>query len=256
MKRLGITTFGTIAAAYAIGSDVALTQSLPGVSASPGGKPQPQYVVQGGHIVSLPSPFKDGMVVRGSDGAVYFITGGKRHLIPSEAAFHALGFRWENTIKLPDEALKSIPEAPPLAERLPAYPEGTLLKGEAPTVFVIRAGARRAVPDLATFTALGFKWENVRQVPESELAAIPEASPLASPADFAFKDGTLLKGSAPTVYVMSGGRRRAIPDIDTFQALGYRWENVLQIADWHLASIPELPPLPSYQPPERETTNR
>ena len=46
------------------------------------------------------------------------------------------------------------------------------------------------------------------------------------------------------VYVFDGRRRRWVPDLDTFLARGYRWDEVKPLSHWQLAAIPEGYPLP------------
>ena len=53
-------------------------------------------------------------------------------------------------------------------------------------------------------------------------------------------EGSLLQSvTSGAVYVMSGGERHLVPDIATFTARRYRWEDVQIITDAELAGIPE-----------------
>jgi hypothetical protein len=51
------------------------------------------------------------------------------------------------------------------------------------------------------------------------------------------RDGLLLKGSGPEVYVLQDERLRWITTIDAFQWYGYRWEQVHQVEDEFLADF-------------------
>jgi hypothetical protein len=188
--------------------------------------------------------FKDGTLIRGSVGGVYLISLGGRRLVPDAKTFEALGFKAEDVRQISDRELQGIPEYAPLTLSSLSFKDGTLVKGSFPAVYVISGNKRRLIPDEATFKALGYKWENIQTVSDRALSAIPELPPIS--ARIAFQDGTLLKGSRAAVYVISSGRRRLIPNAQTFDALGYKWENVQQISDGQLESIPEMPPLPSY----------
>lgn len=190
------------------------------------------------------SQFKDGSLVTDDSDRVYLIALGGRRLIPDAKTFEALGYQQKNVQKISNQELKSIPEYAPLPISAIAFKDGTLIKGSSPAVYVISDNKRRLIPDEATFNASGYKWENIRTISDRALNAIPELPPLS--ARIVFKDGTLLKGSRAAIYVISSGRRRLIPNGQTFDALGYRWENVQQISDSQLEEIPEMPPLPSF----------
>ncbi len=58
-------------------------------------------------------------------------------------------------------------------------------------------------------------------------------------------EGSLIKGSDDAVYYVMGGRRRHIPDLETFNALGFRWQDVHILSDIALASVPGGSRLPS-----------
>jgi uncharacterized protein YjbI with pentapeptide repeats len=61
-----------------------------------------------------------------------------------------------------------------------------------------------------------------------------------------FTDRQLIRSSASSpVYIILGGRRRHIPDPDTFQYLGFLPPDVLVLADSVVQRIPEGPALPS-----------
>jgi hypothetical protein len=51
------------------------------------------------------------------------------------------------------------------------------------------------------------------------------------------RDGLLLKGSGPEVYVLQDERLRWITTIDAFQWYGYRWEQVHEVEDEFLADF-------------------
>jgi hypothetical protein len=60
------------------------------------------------------------------------------------------------------------------------YPEGTLVRGGGPEIYQIEAGRRRRIPDPATFIGHGCRWEQVRQIADQDLKALPLGEPLPS----------------------------------------------------------------------------
>ena len=129
----------------------------------------------------------------------------------------------------------------PAMSILPLLPDGTLLRGSGPEVFVISGGARRWVPDPPTLLCIG-DWGSVLALPDAFLARIPRGPDLPSRAD-----GTLLRGSGPKVFVMERCRRRWVPDPDTLNTLGGP-AAVRAVSDADLALVTEGFPLPSAVP--------
>jgi hypothetical protein len=57
------------------------------------------------------------------------------------------------------------------------------------------------------------------------------------------RDGLLLKGSGPDVYVLQDERLRWITTIDAFEWYGYRWEQVHEVEDEFLADFEQGLPI-------------
>ena len=53
-----------------------------------------------------------------------------------------------------------------------------------------------------------------------------------------YPNGTLLRGSDTTVYLLQHGRRRPIPSVQVFQSWGYQWDHVVEIDDAELVRYP------------------
>ena len=58
-----------------------------------------------------------------------------------------------------------------------------------------------------------------------------------------FRDGLLLKGSGPEVYVLENNQRRWISSLDAFDHYGYSWDDVQVVEDAILADFPEGRPI-------------
>ena len=72
-----------------------------------------------------------------------------------------------------------------------------------------------------------------------------ETLPPEKPSLPGYRDGILLKGSQPRVYVIEDGKKRHIPDPATFTHMGFSWHAIRQISDEVLQQIPDGQPLPS-----------
>ncbi len=59
-----------------------------------------------------------------------------------------------------------------------------------------------------------------------------------------FPDGTLIKGTGQMIYLIENGVKRLIPDMETFNAMGLNWNNVITVDDQRLWNIPTGIPIP------------
>jgi hypothetical protein len=124
----------------------------------------------------------------------------------------------------------------------PQLQNGVLLRDKSDEkIYIMENGKRRWIPDPQTFAAMGLNMSAVRTFPSEELGKVSSTKPLPSR-----KDGSLLRYLGDhKVYIMENGKRRWIPDPETFAAMGL---NVGAVSDVSLAdvnAISENNPLPS-----------
>jgi hypothetical protein len=62
-------------------------------------------------------------------------------------------------------------------------------------------------------------------------------------ASLVIRDGLVLKGSGPDIYVLDDNRLRWISSLEAFEYFGYRWEQVHQVDDAFLADFEKGRPL-------------
>lgn len=141
----------------------------PAAQPAAGTEPSPPAAAEPSEPPGSATPLTDGTLVRGSSEKTYVIEAGKRRWIPNPDIFNAMGFDWNAVVSSSDAELANIPEGQPLA----TYPDGTLLKGTAPEIYLLESGKRRHVPDVNTFNAMGFNMGMVQQIADKELSAIP-----------------------------------------------------------------------------------
>ncbi len=209
--------------------------------------------------VPLGNPLRDakgdGNLYRGSGPAVWVTQGGTRRLIASATVLSNCGYGSDAIRTVSDAVLNSLATGPLLSAApcpLPALPDGALIRGSgAPEVYVIRGGYKRHIPNLLTFSGLGFRWGNLDVVPASFAALVPAGN---TTLDLE-TTGILLKGSGPEVYVMQDGARRHIANLAVMTSCGYAWDAVFRVDDSALNSTPtgaQLTgtPCPVFEPPE------
>jgi len=169
-----------------------------------------------------------GCVVRGDDETVYLVDETYKYAFPSAEIFLSHGYHWQQVIKIAQEELEALPSA-----RVLSFRDGTLLRGRGETTYVVEDGLRRPFISATDFEAMGYRWENVVEVADKQLDRMAVGKPL-QPGD-CYPNGTLLRGTDTTVYLLADGARRAIPNVQVFQSWGYQWEQIITIADDALA---------------------
>ncbi|MDJ1172572.1 S8 family serine peptidase [Roseofilum capinflatum] len=177
-----------------------------------------------------------GSLVQGSGAAVYYIDNGYRRDIPDPETFYLMGFEVKNINRIPDSQLNTIP----LGRSMPSRKNGALVQGFGSEVYYMENGYRRHIPDAVTFNVMELNWGGIQRVSTEDLNDIPLGNPLPSQ-----RDGALLHGDGPAVYITENGYRRLIPDPETFKAMGLDKADIQFISESSLQTIALKNPLPS-----------
>lgn len=197
------------------------------------------------------------------------------HLFPTgyPPGTYLLWFVDGPTGKISNRINFNMPGAQPAETRMPPPPilpppppsyapqHGDLIKARGDTKIYLVQGQqlqgqplgfqRRAIANEEVFKQMGFKWSDVKEIDHQDVMILPEGKPIWSRELIApFPEGAVirLKGK-PQTYVIQGGRKCYIPDPDTFQAMGYRWDQVVEVDQATLDSILTGIPIRSVKPP-------
>jgi hypothetical protein len=112
-----------------------------------------------------------------------------------------------------------------------------------PEVWVVKDGERHWVPDGQTVDSLG-GWGAVQVVDDRIDNPIGDNYPSVIDHAKHYPDGNLLTAAPqPNIYVMEDGKRRWITDPATFDAHGFRWEDVRHLSEVEINAIPLGAPL-------------
>ena len=118
----------------------------------------------------------------------------------------------------------------------PGGPGLRLLKGSGPAQYAVVGGVRYLIADLTTLHTL--RLGGYEQVTDAEIAALREGTTLR------FHPGTLLRDDAGRVWqIGAGGQRHWVPDLATFNVLGFTWDRVQQAPDWAVGRLAQGTPL-------------
>jgi hypothetical protein len=164
-------------------------------------------------------------LAKGSGPTIYLMDQGQKKPIPNPDIFLNWGFRWEDIVIVSDAYLNSRPTGPML-KRIAKAPSSS-------TVYLMDQNMKKPIPDIATFQRYGFRWEDLVTVSDEFLSFYRPTS---------FLKG-LNKGSRQAVYLIENGKKRLIPNPQTFQRYGFRWEDIIVVSDQFLYFYPLGPAL-------------
>ncbi|MCD6442260.1 hypothetical protein J7L24_01825 [bacterium] len=101
---------------------------------------------------------------------------------------------------------------------------GTLIKyPDQPEIYLIENNQKRAFESGEIFEKLGFKWEDVIEIPLSETY-------VSGTNITGYLDGTLIKyPDQPEIYLIENNQKRAFKSGEIFESLGFKWEDVIEI---------------------------
>ena len=124
-----------------------------------------------------------------------------------------------------------------------AHPDGTLIKlPSSPDIYVILNGKAQFATSLGVFKSWGYNFGSVKNATPGDAALISNtvADPghINTPPPLKYREGTLIKGSGPTVYVVENqageNTIRSLVDLDNFNRLGYNFNQVITVPDSEL----------------------
>ncbi|MBS3919495.1 MAG: hypothetical protein KG012_11475 [Deltaproteobacteria bacterium] len=186
--------------------------------------------------------FPEGTLIRlKGKPQTYVIQGGRKCYIPDTETFHTRGYRWDQVREVDQTTLDSIVTGIPLQSVKPPFqyhPPGQ------PPPPVIQPPPTGLPPPIQP-QPLPYQQPSPWQPPPGSSSIPPSTGPTQFQLQPSFfSDGTLIKGSGPDIYLIENGVRRLIPDMETFNAMGFNWGSVINVEDQKLGSLPSGLPIP------------
>jgi hypothetical protein len=145
-------------------------------------------------------------------------------------------------VNVAESDLDVLPPGDPMDPNAPE-PDGTFFRDENSTLFWILSGKRYLVPG-AVLPTWKLWWSLSHGATTSMLSTYPDGGTLG------YRDGTLVRGSTPAVYLVSGGTRRHIANAGVFRASGFQWSAVRNVDDSTLAYDASGPDITSVEYPQ------
>lgn len=180
--------------------------------------------------VNVHSAFPGGLLIKGAGAPdVYLTTNGQKQPL-SLSAFLSNGFAWDHIQIVSDNEAAAMTTGQPVSIRT-----GTLVKGSTAPVYVVEGAKKRFITSADIFNGLGLRWDRILTIPDAELAALSDGSPVDGTGGHT--SGMLIKGPAsPTVYYLDNGTKRSV-SYASFVGNAFRWEDVMTVSDAELASF-------------------
>lgn len=174
--------------------------------------------------IGAPIKFPQYSIVKDPDGQLWLLIDDRRRGFTSLDAFRRMGYNPDEIMEANWEDINSYTEGSPITDTS-VYPTGALLQdSQTGGVYWVEEMTKAPVLE-PIFLEVKFKGRKITPVSPHELARYQTVDPVK------FNDGELVKiDKAPGVYVVDQGQLRAIKSGEAFEAMGYKWENIVTIS--------------------------
>ncbi len=164
-------------------------------------------------------------ILQGPDKKKYLLDGLNKRLIASDQVFKALGYNPDEIITASSTALANINDGEPISDAF-SSPVGQLYKDKTTGgVYYVKDGQKYPIVD-PEILKINYPGQTIKIATAKQLDSWNKQLPAK------LKDGLLVKGTTnPQVYVITNGQRKWIEDENTFNLLGYKWQNVITVSD-------------------------
>lgn len=176
--------------------------------------------------------FPDGtLLIRSSDKTIYVLEDGKKRSVGSWSNFKALGYRLGNVLEVSDDELSFYPNGEVISSTV-VHPDGSLVKtAYSPVVYLTADGKKHHLRSAAVFRSHGFEWSDIVVISTEEMSSYPLGEMMN------FANGSVLKGSVPTIYLVTGGNKRPFSSAETYLDLGFKWSSYRTVSDLILGAF-------------------
>lgn len=171
--------------------------------------------------VGNPIAFPNYSLLQAPTGTVFLIVDDVRRGIDSMETFRNIGFNSDEIIEVTWEDLEPYEEGDIITLQS-QYPQGSLLQNTATGgIYFVMEGEKHPLISRTILDENFSHWLIHPTAPE-----LLDTYPVGDPVKLS--DSTLVKAADdPSVYVISEGERRLIPTEEVFNAMGWKWENIV-----------------------------
>lgn len=164
-------------------------------------------------------------LLKDEKGQIWLLTDTGRRHITSMAAFKQFGFNSDEIVNVKSSDLADYPVGTPITTST-QFPQGVLAQDtKTKQYWYIDDTTKQLVPN-AVFINLYFQGRRIHALTTAQLAKYKTAD------NYEFHDGELVRGKKnSSVYVVQAGTLRPIPSAEVFEAMGWKWNNVVTVPD-------------------------
>jgi hypothetical protein len=176
-----------------------------------------------------PIRFANYSLVQDTDGGLYLIVDNQKRKFTSQEVFKQLGFNKDEIIVAAAGELDGYNSGANVTATS-SYPTGALLQDiKTGGVYYVENGFKYPIPDKAFLISM-FKGRQIIKTSGIELGNYQTGPAIM------FSDGELLKSNnSPAVYLIENGQKRLFISGNSFEGLGYSWDNVVTVSPQLLA---------------------
>ncbi len=176
----------------------------------------------GAYPLGAPIKFPNYALVETPAGTRYLLVDRTKRRIANMEAFRQFAFNEDELLAASDEELSEY-ENGPVINTETLHPMGLLVKDGEGTSWYIENNVRHRLPHKA-FIGLYFRGRPAKAITQAKLETYRIGDP------YQLRDGELVRTpESPAVYVMEQGFRRPIMSGEAFEALGWKWSNVVTL---------------------------
>lgn len=173
----------------------------------------------GNHIL-----FRDGTLISDKN-AVYIVVHGQKRPFASPTTFEMKGYKWENVKKVNDDNTLRIHTTGDALFPHEGRTDGDLIKtANNHNIYLLEDGKKRLIPSPLVFE-MRYQWNDIVTISELEMGFYSTGK------NISFPDGMLVRGDN-TVYVIEDAKKRPMAHSTVFEALNYKWGNVVWPSDY------------------------
>lgn len=185
-----------------------------------------------GYTTGLKIQFPKFALLKDPKGKMWLLTDDARREIVDTKAFQKFGFNEDELIDVTTTDIADYPVGAPITVKT-EFPQGKILQDKVSKAYwYVEEDTRRLIPS-PVFLSLYFQGRIIKRVTPAKLATYTIAEP------YRFHDSELVRGVKQTaVYVIENEMRRPIPSGEVFEAIGWKWKNVVTVADAVIADYP------------------
>ena len=197
--------------------------------------------IPNGPAMEYNTHYREGRLVNAFGGGVFLVDNGKKRPIPNIETFYSNYYKWSDVLTVTSSELSLIPDGTILPYNV-NFRNGRLVNAPSQGVFLIENGQKRAFPSETIFLSYGYKWSDVLTITTTELSLIPSGTILVY--NINNLEGRLVASFGGGVFLVDNGKKRPIPNIETFYSNYYKWSDVLTVTSSELSLIPDGTILP------------